>query len=200
MIEIEVSASSARLLHGEILTAGRGGLRVRLHTDASWEGLLTVAVIEGSRSADILVRDRSFTVPGECLSRAGDSLRIGLYGIGADGVIAIPTVWVNCGEIRQSVDIAEELEREDAQSVLVQILSRAAEALEAVTRLREDAENGLFATATGERGPAGACFIPSVTEDGLLSWSNEAGLPNPESIDLAAAIIHALDSGDGVSY
>ena len=38
----------------------------------------------------------------------------------------------------------------------------------------------------GPPGPAGeAIFIPSVSEDGVLSWTNTAGLPNPDPIDLA---------------
>lgn len=38
----------------------------------------------------------------------------------------------------------------------------------------------------GPPGPAGeAIFIPSVSEDGVLSWTNTAGLPNPDPIDLS---------------
>lgn len=38
----------------------------------------------------------------------------------------------------------------------------------------------------GPPGPAGeAIFIPSVSADGVLSWTNTAGLPNPDPIDLS---------------
>ena len=38
----------------------------------------------------------------------------------------------------------------------------------------------------GPPGPAGeAIFIPSVSKDGVLSWTNTAGLPNPDPIDLS---------------
>ena len=38
----------------------------------------------------------------------------------------------------------------------------------------------------GPPGPAGeAIFIPHVSEDGVLSWTNTAGLPNPDPIDLS---------------
>lgn len=33
----------------------------------------------------------------------------------------------------------------------------------------------------GDTGPAGAVYVPSVTSDGILTWSNDAGLPNPSS-------------------
>lgn len=35
---------------------------------------------------------------------------------------------------------------------------------------------------------SGATFIPSVTEDGVLSWSNDKGLPNPKPISLAKGL------------
>ena len=38
----------------------------------------------------------------------------------------------------------------------------------------------------GPPGPAGeAIFIPHVSEEGVLSWTNTAGLPNPDPIDLS---------------
>lgn len=30
-------------------------------------------------------------------------------------------------------------------------------------------------------GDDGATFIPSVSEDGIISWTNDKGLPNPEA-------------------
>ena len=34
-------------------------------------------------------------------------------------------------------------------------------------------------------GTAGATFTPAVSEDGVLSWTNNGGLPNPEPVDLS---------------
>lgn len=36
----------------------------------------------------------------------------------------------------------------------------------------------------GEDGANGATFTPSVSEDGVLSWTNDKGLPNPEPVDV----------------
>jgi hypothetical protein len=38
----------------------------------------------------------------------------------------------------------------------------------------------------GEKGDNGATFTPSVSEDGVLSWTNDKGLINPPSVDIAA--------------
>lgn len=152
MIEIEVSAGGARLLRGETLTSGRVGLRCRLHVDPSWEGLQKTAVIAGSRSVDLFLSGEEFRIPPECLERPGDSLRIGLYGMNEDGTTVVPTVWVNCGEIRPGTRLTNREEQEPTPNLLAQIQSCAAEALAAVERLRSDAARGVF---TGPRGPQG---------------------------------------------
>ena len=36
----------------------------------------------------------------------------------------------------------------------------------------------------GAPGASGATFIPSVSADGLLSWSNDGGLTNPASVSI----------------
>jgi len=38
--------------------------------------------------------------------------------------------------------------------------------------------------ANGATGSQGATFTPSVSAEGVISWSNDAGLPNPESVDI----------------
>lgn len=43
---------------------------------------------------------------------------------------------------------------------------------------------GQDGTGGGGTGEDGATFIPSVSEDGVISWSNDKGLPNPEPINI----------------
>lgn len=54
--------------------------------------------------------------------------------------------------------------------------------------------------APGERGETGATFIPSVSNDGVLSWSNDQGRENPEPVNLVDAVLAALPNGDEVAY
>ena len=53
---------------------------------------------------------------------------------------------------------------------------------------------------TSETVTDGGVFTPSVSSAGVLSWTNNAGETNPESVDLAAAVIAALPSAVGVSF
>lgn len=191
MLEIKVSAGSARLLQGEVLTCGRSGLRCRLHFDPSWDGLRKTAVIVGSESADLLLEEDEFTVPAACLSRAGDTLTIGLYGVSEDGLQVIPTLWVGCGEIRAGTVLTGEPGPEETQSLLSQLLALTEEAQRIALQLQRDAAEGRF---------TGACYTPAVSPQGLLSWTNDGGRPNPPSVDLTAAVLAALPDGDEVSY
>ena len=36
----------------------------------------------------------------------------------------------------------------------------------------------------GSGGDGGATFIPSVTADGVISWTNDKGLPNPKPVNI----------------
>ena len=203
MIEIEVSAAGARLLQSEVLTSGRAGLRCHLHFDEAWDGLQKTAVVVGSRSQNVLLRDKEFTVPAVCLGRAGDALKIGLYGTNGDGTLIIPTVWVNCGEIHPGADLTTEEEIEVPPNLLAQIQALAAETAAIAAQLKQDAENGRFNGTQGERGAAGAdgvSYLPSVSAQGVLSWTNDGGRPNPASADLVTAVLNALPDGDEVSY
>lgn len=41
-------------------------------------------------------------------------------------------------------------------------------------------------------GKDGATFTPSVSEDGVISWTNDKGLPNPAPVNLVKAVLAAL--------
>ena len=206
MIEIEVSAAGARLLQSEVLTSGRVGLRCRLRFDSSWDGLLKTAVVVGSRSADLLLQDSEFSIPAECLGRAGDSLKIGLRGTNGDGSLVIPTVWVNCGEILSGAELSHQPAQEQTKSLLAQITDQAAQMTALASRLREDADRGVFngrdgaGGRNGTNGSDGVTFTPGVSSSGVLSWTNDGGRPNPAGFDLVSAVLQALPDAVGVSF
>ena len=52
----------------------------------------------------------------------------------------------------------------------------------------------------GAGGGDGATFIPTVSPEGVISWTNDKGLNNPDPVNLVEAVISALPNGDEVSY
>ena len=49
-------------------------------------------------------------------------------------------------------------------------------------------------------GADGTTFTPSVSSAGVISWTNDGGKTNPQSVDLVQAVINALQSAEGASY
>lgn len=54
--------------------------------------------------------------------------------------------------------------------------------------------------ADGAKGDTGPYFTPAVSAEGIISWSNNGGLDNPASVDLATAVINALPNADSTTY
>lgn len=52
----------------------------------------------------------------------------------------------------------------------------------------------------GSDGNDGATFTPAVSAAGVISWTNDGGKSNPQSVDLVAAVIAALPSATGVTF
>ena len=52
----------------------------------------------------------------------------------------------------------------------------------------------------GDKGDMGTMFIPSISSDGVLSWSNDAGVPNPAPVDMVTVICNALPIADGGAF
>ena len=48
----------------------------------------------------------------------------------------------------------------------------------------------------GGKGDDGATFIPSVSADGVISWTNDKELPNPEPVNIKGAKGDKGDKGD----
>ena len=44
----------------------------------------------------------------------------------------------------------------------------------------------------GDKGDTGAVFTPSVSSSGILSWTNNGGLNNPDSFDIVSAVLNEL--------
>ena len=103
-IKIEVTGNIARIIERPArITAGTVGLPVEFSFDSAWDGLSKTAVFRMGKIEMVtenLVEET--TVPWELLQHPGKWLSIGVYGVNADGSVAIPTIWANVCAICES--------------------------------------------------------------------------------------------------
>lgn len=55
-------------------------------------------------------------------------------------------------------------------------------------------------SSSGQGGNDGVTFTPSVSNAGVISWTNDGNMSNPSPVDLVSAVISALPSAVGVSF
>ena len=67
------------------------------YTDPAWDGLQKTVVFRSAVTKDVLAAGNEVVVPAEVVSRAGVNLYMGVYGVGADGRMVIPTIWAELG-------------------------------------------------------------------------------------------------------
>ena len=46
----------------------------------------------------------------------------------------------------------------------------------------------------------GTTFIPSVSEDGVLSWTNDGELENPAPINLVSLVLNNMEQAEDFTY
>lgn len=131
-----------------------------------------------------LHRDDDPTVGGDWLldednkveSESGINLNAGLWNVWVHGSLS-----VGGEEVSRITTVVKQIKVEESgtdgglmpsvpESNVEQITAIATEAKEIAEGVREDADNGVF---------NGATFTPNVDSSGVLSWTNDKDLPNP---------------------
>ena len=201
LVKAEVIKQRVVIRRQVTLTVGMVGAQVAFRFDNEWDGLTKIAVF---RQGDV-VRDAPnitdvATIPSECLAIPGEPLWIGVYGAKPDGTVVIPTIESETDPIMPGSDPSGDPGTDPALPVWQQALNAAANPPKISDRgtwLIFDAINGVYVdsgiNAVGSGGGSsnpgedGATFIPVVSSEGVISWSNDKGLPNPEPVNIKGA-------------
>lgn len=203
--KVEISTVYAKATYREDIPRGIAGAQVEFaFTDPMWDGLEKVVVFQGCCVRDAALQENIAVMPQEVAAAVGVPVRVGVYGCDAQKGIVIPTLWADLGavksaadpsgdpagdpkfipwvELREDLGNPEELQTQAKDSLVAAINELAKLGVsEAVIRETVEAflkENDMTA------GQDGATFIPAVSADGILSWSNDKGLENPNSVNI----------------
>ena len=188
MMTLEFSGADGRLVVAETLTSGMVGKQVKLLFSQEWDGLVkTVVFTAGNVSRDVICMGEMVSIPGEVLEGALLPLYVGVYGVGADGAVVIPTIRVKCPVIQPGADPSGVGAAELTLPVWAQLEALLGDLSQLETATKESlvaAINELAAIKIEAGTENGATFVPAVSETGELSWSNDRGLPNPAPVNL----------------
>lgn len=187
MLTFYFSGADGNMKESEILTSGMVGKQVKLEFSPEWDGLQkTVVFSAGSVTRDAIWRGEVVTIPYEVLAHPLQQLYVGVYGVSADGALVIPTIRASGPEIQPGVNPSDDPGTNPDAEVWVQMQQQLGD----LTRLNTDDRENLvaaineLATKSGSSaaGADGATFVPSVSQEGVLSWSNDRDLENPASV------------------
>lgn len=52
----------------------------------------------------------------------------------------------------------------------------------------------------GPTGASGVTYTPAVSESGVISWTNDGGKTNPQSVDLVEAVLARVTDANNIEY
>lgn len=103
--KIQVSGAIAHTLYRKVIPAGIIGAQVEFeYAEDIWKGLHKTVVFRGPVTKDVVTDANIVTIPHEVAEKPMSLLSVGVYGVDADGNLAIPTIWADLGIVRESAN------------------------------------------------------------------------------------------------
>ena len=177
MIICQVTGAAITVAQNDLLTTGMvQAVPVRFRFSPQWAALDRTAVFTaGTVSVSCLLgEDNQCFIPWECLTRAGEYLRVGVYGTRGEEMV-LPTVSCLLGPICTGTQPEENTPTEATPTLVQSLLTKAEAAVSVADALRTDADAGLFNGRDGKDGTNG-----KDGKDGQNGAPGEAGPQGPK--------------------
>lgn len=188
MLTFRFSGTEGRMTEWENLTSGMVGKHLMLEFSPEWDDLVkTVVFSNGRQSVSRLYTAGAVVIPAEILKKPLKTLTVGVYGVSADGKLVIPTVRAEGPRIQPGVEPGWEPEADPELPVWAQLQAQLGDLSQLETEAKDNlvsAVNELAEQMLYLDGEDGVTFIPSVSAEGELTWTNDAGLENPAPVNI----------------
>lgn len=152
-----------------------------------WDDFSKVAVFQsvGGVPVEMTLQTNMIHIPWEVLEMPNREVAVGVYGVNANGDIlsSMPVVF---GTVNQGTDVDNEPYKEFTPDLIDQLLEWIA----------QDGGGGGVPGPQGPPGTDGTTFIPSISYDGVISWTNNGGLENPEPVSVMGP--EGVSGADGI--
>lgn len=120
--KIQVSGAIAHTLYKKVIPAGVIGAQVEFeYAEDIWRGLHKTVVFRGPVTKDVVTDANIVTIPQEVAEKPSYLLSVGVYGVDADGNLAIPTIWADLGLVRESANPSGDTTTDPSLPVWAQI-------------------------------------------------------------------------------
>lgn len=195
MLTFHFSGADGKMTRKETLTAGMVGRQILLEFSEDWEGLSkTVVFSAGSVTKDAVYTGVPVTIPAQVLEKPLETLYVGVYGVAADGALVIPTIRAEGPRICPGVNPAGDPGTDPELEIWAQIQSQ----IGSLEELDTEEKSSLVAAINdlSMNGGSGATFTPTVSADGVISWTNDKGLNNPASVSIMGPAGEKGQKGD----
>lgn len=185
MIILTASKSCLTASRRELLVEGAVNVNiVQFVFSSDWDGLTKTAVFQaGSDKYSVLLNESNEApIPWEVLQNPHRTLYAGVYGTNGESLV-LPTIWTSLGIIQEGANPGQDTQP-PTPDVYSQILQVAKDAEDVAQSVRDDADSGKFNGEQGPTGPQGYTYTPAVSEEGVISWTNDGSLPNPSPVNI----------------
>ena len=120
--KIQVNGAIAHTLYRKVIPAGIIGAQVEFeYAEDIWKGLHKTVVFRGPVTKDVVTDANIVTVPPEVAEKPLSLLSVGVYGVDAEGNLAIPTIWADLGVVRESANPSGDTTTDPSLPVWAQI-------------------------------------------------------------------------------
>lgn len=126
LASVSVDGTCAQAHVHKCFTSGSIGAEVFFRFGPEWAELTKTAVFracldDGEVTRDVLSIDDAVTIPAEVVARPAHVLRVGVYGVNADGTAAIPTLWADLGRVYSATDPSGDTTTDETLPVWAQL-------------------------------------------------------------------------------
>lgn len=187
--KINVNGAIAHTVYRKVIPAGVIGAQVEFeYAEDVWSGLHKTVVFRGPVTKDVVTDANIVTIPPEVVEKPLYPLSVGVYGVDADGNLAIPTIWADLGIVRESANPSGDTTTDPSLPVWAQIKQIADEAKQQALSVQNDADSGAFDGAPGHTPEYGVDYCTPEQIAGIANQAAEILQPDVSQIksDLAS--------------
>ena len=173
--KIRVDGVIARTVCIKAIPAGIIGAQVEFdYADDIWHGLRKTVVFKGAVTKDVVTDANIVTIPHEVVEKPSFRLSIGVYGVDADGNIAIPTLWASIGAILDAAAPSGDTNTDPSLPVWAQIQAMIGNLDELETTARDNLVAAVNEVAQSVGG-GGSASIAMRVDGGYIQYSTDNG-------------------------